>query len=289
MLDYHQLKNLDLGATAQTYTERDTMLYALSVGFGADPLDTRQLAYVYERQLRAVPSMVTVLGAPPGAWSLQNAGIDWTRVLHGEERIELLRPLPVAGTVRATHRVTGLSDKGVAKGAVLTRERALYEEGSGALLARITQVLMLRGNGGYSAASGLSDPSPPPLPAVPDAPPDHEVELLSLPQAALLYRLNGDVNPLHVDPAVARAAGFEQPILHGLCSFGMAVHAALRAGCDYDAARIRAVAVRFTSPVYPGERVTFQFWRGGDHRLHLRARVQGRDATVLDHGLVGLN
>ncbi|HEX4377149.1 MAG TPA: MaoC/PaaZ C-terminal domain-containing protein [Steroidobacteraceae bacterium] len=289
LLDYHQLKNLDLGSTTQTYTERDTMLYALSVGVGADPLDERQLGFVYERGLRALPSMVTVLGAPAGAWSMQNVGIDWTRVLHGEERIELLQPLPVSGTVRATNRIVALSDKGPARGAVLTRERALYDDAaSGALLARITQVLMLRGNGGFSASSSLSDPSPPLLPAVPASAPDSEVELASLPQAALLYRLNGDVNPLHVDPAVARAAGFERPILHGLCSFGMAVHAALRGCCDYDAARIRSVAARFTSPVYPGERVTFQFWRGDNDRLHFRARVPARDVTVLDRGLIGL-
>jgi acyl dehydratase len=270
MLDYHQLHDLDLGDSAQTYTERDAILYALSVGLGADPLDARQLSYVYERQLRAVPSMVTVLGAPRDAWSLQNVGIDWTRVLHGEERIELLQPVPAAGSVRATNRVVSLSDKGRAKGAVLTRERALFLD-TGAPLARITQVLMLRGNGGFSEASGLSDPNPPPLP-----------------QAALIYRLNGDVNPLHADPAVARAAGFERPILHGLCSFGMAVHAALRACCDYDASRIGSVAARFTSPVYPGELVTFQFWRGDGDRLHLRARVRARDVTVLDHGLIGL-
>ena len=288
MIDYGRLKNLDLGSTTQTYTERDTMLYALSIGLGADPLDAQQLSFVYEKQLRAVPSMVTVLGAPRGAWSLQDVGIDWTRVLHGEERIELLASLPAAATVRASNRIVALSDKGVAKGAVLTRERALHDDGSGELLARITQVLMLRGNGGFSAASGQSDPSPAPLPAVPDAPPDSEVELASLPQSALFYRLNGDVNPLHVDPEAARAAGFERPILHGLCTFGMATHAVLRACCDYDASRIRSMAVRFTSPVYPGERVTFQFWRKSVTQLQLRARVTGRDVTVLNNGLIGL-
>jgi acyl dehydratase len=289
MLDYTRLKNLDLGDTTQSYTTRDTMLYALSLGLGGDPLDPRQLSYVYEKQLRAMPSMVTVLGAPRGAWSMQDVGIDWTRVLHGEERIELLQPVPINGTVTASNRIVALSDKGVAKGAILTRERVLRDEASGELLARITQVLMLRGNGGFSSSGGVSDLGPQPLPAVPDTPPDLEVELTSLPQAALLYRLNGDNNPLHVDPEFARAAGFERPILHGLCTFGMAVHAVLRGCCEYDSARVRSVAVRFTSPVYPGERVTFQFWRTGETQLQLRARVQARDVTVLNHGLIGLN
>jgi acyl dehydratase len=106
-------------------------------------------------------------------------------------------------------------------------------------------------------------------------------------QAALIYRLSGDYNPLHADPEVARAAGFKRPILHGLCTFGMAAHAVLRAGCEYDAARIKAMAVRFTSPVYPGETIRFQFWKRAE-KLHLRARIDARDMIVLNNGIVDL-
>jgi acyl dehydratase len=135
----------------------------------------------------------------------------------------------------------------------------------------------------------VSDPGPESLPPVPEGKPDIELQLPSLPQSALIYRLSGDYNPLHCDPDVARAAGFARPILHGLCTFGMAAHAVLKACCDYDSGRIKSMAMRFTAPVYPGETVAFQIWRAGAQQLHLRARVVGRDAVVLNGGVVELN
>jgi acyl dehydratase len=289
MLDYQKLKSLDLGIATHSYTQRDTMLYALGIGMGMDPLDATQLPYVYEKNLRAVPSMVAVLGGPGTAWRVDGMGADWVKLVHGEQRIRLFRPLPAAATLTATNRIVSLTDKGAGKGAVMTIERVIHEKGHAEPLATTTQIAFLRGDGGFSATSGVSDPGPESLPAVPDSKPDVELELPSLPQSALIYRLSGDYNPLHCDPDVARAAGFTRPILHGLCTFGMAAHAVLKSCCGYDAAKIRSMAMRFTAPVYPGETVAFQIWRASAHKLHLRARISGRDAVVLNGGLIELN
>jgi acyl dehydratase len=289
MLDYQKLKSLDLGVVTHAYTQRDTMLYALGIGLGMDPLDASQLPFVYEKNLRALPSMVAVLGGPGTAWRAEGMGVDWVKLVHGEQRIRLHRPLPVAATLTATNKVVSLTDKGPGKGAVMAIERVIHEQGHSEPLASTTQIAFLRGDGGFSATSGVSDPGPDALPSVPDGKPDIELELPSLPQSALIYRLSGDYNPLHCDPDVARAAGFTRPILHGLCTFGMAAHAVLRACCGYDGARIRSIAMRFTAPVYPGESVAFQIWRAGAHRLHLRARIAARDAVVLNGGLIELN
>jgi acyl dehydratase len=288
MLDYQTIKNWPFAEVTHTYSERDTLLYALGLGVGSDPLDVGQLRFVYEKELQAMPSMAAVLGSPGFWWRDPGTGADWVKIVHGEQRIQLFEPLPVASTLVAKNRVVSLTDKGVGKGAIAVIDRDIYEQSSGKLLARTTQVSFLRGDGGFSEQSGLSDAGPAPLPAVPERAPDMEVELTSLQQAALIYRLSGDYNPLHADPAVARAAGFTRPILHGLCTFGMATHAVLKQCCEYDAQRLKGLAMRFTSPVYPGETVRFQLWRADAQRIHLRARINARDVVVLNNGVVDL-
>jgi acyl dehydratase len=289
MLNYRKLRGLDLGTQTHRYTQRDTMLYALGIGLGADPLDPAQLRFVYEKNLRALPSMVSVLGGTGAAWRDDSMGVDWLKLVHGEQRVRLFKPLPVAATLSVTSRIVSLTDKGAQRGAVMVVERTMCEEGSREPLANTTQTLLLRGDGGFSAGSGESDPAPERLPLLPDSKPDVELELTSLPQAALIYRLSGDYNALHVDPEVARAGGFDRPILHGLCSFGMATHAVLKACCDYDADRIKSVAMRFSAPVYPGETLKFEIWRAGDEVLRLRARASARNVVVLNGGVIELN
>jgi acyl dehydratase len=233
--------------------------------------------------------MASVLGGSGAAWRDESMGVDWLKVVHGEQRVRLFKPLPVAATLSVTGRIVSLTDKGTQRGAVMVVERTLCEQGSREPLANTTQTLFLRGDGGFSEASGESDPAPERLPPIPDSKPDVELELSSLPQSALIYRLSGDYNPLHVDPEVALAAGFSKPILHGLCSFGMATHAVLKACCDYDDARIKSVAMRFTAPVYPGETLKFEIWRAGGGRLRLRARASARNVVVLNGGVIELN
>lgn len=287
MLDYQAVKNWDFGDIEHIYTERDTMLYALGVGVGFDPMDEGQLRFVYEKNLQVLPSMVAVLGTPGFWWRDARTGADWVKLVHGEQRIRIFKPLPAAAKLIAKNRVVSLTDKGAGKGAIAVIERDIYEPGGREPLAQATQVTFLRGDGGFSAQSGSSDPGPESLPAAPDAAPDVEIDLPSLEQAALIYRLSGDYNPLHSDPEVARNAGFARPILHGLCTFGMAAHAVLKALCDYRSDGIKAMSVRFTSPVYPGETVRFQFWRRGQG-AHLRARVAARDTVVLNNGFIEL-
>lgn len=290
MIDYQVVKNWTFDDAEHRYTERDSMLYALAVGFGADPLSGGELRYTYEKNLQVVPSMATVIGAPGAWWRDPRTGADATKLLHGEQRLRLFGPLPPSGTLTAVNRVQSLTDKGAGKGAVGVVSRDIRDVRSGRLLAQSTNVSMLRGDGGFSAAGGYSDPAPEPLPPMPARACDTHVELPTLRQSALLYRLTGDLNPLHADPEVAARAGFVRPILHGLCSYGMACHAVLRAYLDYEASRLRSLAVRFTAPVYPGDVLRFEFWRGTDERtLRLRGRCEARGVTVLDHGLVEID
>jgi acyl dehydratase len=288
MLNYEAVRHWDFGSISHAYTQRDTMLYALGLGMGADPLDEGELRFVFEKELQAVPTMATVLGSPGFWWRDARTGASWVKLVHGEQTVRLFKPLPVAATLVATNRVLSITDKGEGKGAIAVIERELRDEQSGDVLAQGRSVTFLRGDGGYSKLGGQSDPAPEPLPSVPDRPCDIEVALPTLERQALIYRLSGDYNTLHADPSVARTAGFERPILHGLCTYGMAAHALLRTVCKYDAARIRSVAVRFTAPVMPGETVRFQFWDAGNGVFHLRANVDARNAVVLNNGLVEL-
>jgi len=290
MIDYHALKARRFPEITASYSARDTMLYALGVGYGSDPADERQLAFVYEKSLRATPTMAVVL-AYPGFWIKDPAsGIDWVRALHGEQSIVLHRPLPPEGTVIGRNRLTALVDKGRDKGALLVQERKIYET-SGALLATVSHLTFLRGDGGFSETPGNGpkggDPAPPAPAPTPDPHPEIVCDLPTLPQAALVYRLSGDFNPLHAEPAVARAAGFARPILHGLATYGVAGHAILRSCCDYDAARLKSLSVRFSAPVYPGETIRTEMWHSGDI-VRFRARALERDIVVLSHGAAEL-
>ena len=278
-IDYEKLMNWRFPPVRQTLSKRDCILYALGVGLGNDPLDAAQLRFVLEDRLAALPTMAVVL-AYPGFWVKDPAtGIDWVRVVHGEQAIMLHRPLPVEAELVGTSRVTGILDKGAGKGAVLYSERRISDAATGELYATLAMSTFCRGDGGFGGPSG---PSRPPHP-IPERPPDAVCDLPTLSQQALLYRLNGDYNPLHADPAVARAAGFDRPILHGLCTLGIAGHALLRSCCDYDPARMRSLALRFSAPVFPGETIRTEMWREGSV-VSFRARAVERDVVVLNNG-----
>ncbi len=294
-IDYHHLKARDFGVIRQTYTERDTMLYALSLGLGNNPLDAGTLPFVYEGLeggLRALPTHAVVLGYP-GFWAREpDTGIDWVKLLHGEQRVRWHQPLPAHCEVVGKNRITHLIDKGEGKGAILIIERRL-ETAAGELLATLQQVTFLRGDGGYSQLHG-GQPSDEPLPALQPTPedraPDFTDTQATRPEAALLYRLMGDTNPLHADPAVATQAGFERPILHGLASYGLVAHAVLRQCALSNPARLKALDIRFAAPVYPGETLVTEAWRvpGQPSHVQLRARVLERDKVVMSHGFAEL-
>jgi acyl dehydratase len=265
----------------QTYTPRDSMLYALGLGLGHDPVDAAQLRFVFEgaQEFAAFPTMPVVL-CHPGQWTGDPAtGISRSQQVHGEQGIVIHRPLQPAGRLRGRTRVTGVVDKGEGRGALLYTERPIVDDESGEPVATLSSTSFCRGDGGFGGPSGPVKAVHP----IPARAPDAIVELPTLAQAALIYRLSGDLNPLHADPAYARKAGFERPILHGLSTFGMAAWAVTREFCNGDPAALRAIAVRFSAPVVPGETVSFELWRDGS-TVTIRAWVKARNAKVLDNG-----
>ncbi|SLN30432.1 MaoC/PaaZ C-terminal domain-containing protein [Oceanibacterium hippocampi] len=279
-IDYDKLMNWPFEPLEHRYSARDSILYALGVGLGSDPLDTDQLRFTYEDGLAALPTMAVVLAYPGFFLKRPEFGVDWVKILHGEQGIAIHKPIPAEATVIGETRFTGIVDRGADKGALLYSERKVYEKASGDLLATLTSTTFARGDGGFGGPDG---PTKKPHP-LPDRAPDATVELPTLPQAALIYRLSGDFNPLHADPAVARAAGFARPILHGLCTLGVAGHAILKQACGYDASRFRSLELRFSAPVYPGETIRTEIWNEGDGAVAFRARVVERDVVVLNNG-----
>lgn len=267
------------------YTRRDTMLYALSLGFGQDPVDPQQLDYVLEDRLRAFPTQALVL-AHPGPWTADPAtGIDRKRVVHGEQCLTLHRPLPPEGAVTSRNRVTAVLDKGAGKGAAIQTERELRDATSGELLATIAGTTFCRGDGGFEAAAPEHNQATqtvrPDAPARPDRPHDAEGELPTFAQAALLYRLNGDYNPIHSHPDAARTAGFERPISHGLLSFGLAARIL---ECTYAPLGLASIRARFAAPMFPGETLRLEMWQGADHGVWFRGVCKERNKEVLSQG-----
>lgn len=276
-MNIDRIRNLRLQPIEQGYDKRDTILYALGLGYGADPVDEAELPFVFEGKLKVVPSIVCVL-CHPGFW-LQKPEyeVDWVKILHAEQEFRIHRPLPPTGAMRGTYAVAGIEDKGATKGALLHQLKQLYDVASGDHLATVRSTLFLRGNGGEGEFGEKIAPAAP----LPEGKPDRVVEFPIDIRSALIYRLSGDWNPLHADPAVSRKAGFEKPILHGLCTNGIACRAVIRAYCDNDPERLRAMFVRFTSPIYPGETIRVEFYESGN-TVRFRAIAAERDVTVLD-------
>ncbi|BAO91910.1 MaoC family dehydratase [Caballeronia cordobensis] len=283
------LLNRPFPSIEQAYSLRDSQVYALGLGLGADPLDAGQLRYVYEgsdgQSLRALPTMANVL-AYPGFWAREaDTGITWQKILHAEQEIRIHAPLPASGRINGTTRITGLWDKGPGKGAFLQQTREIADAQTGRLLATVVQLSLLRGDGGFGA--GGSAGAPPAPHAMPDGAPDHVCDLATPEQLALIYRLSGDLNPLHADPAVAAAAGFARPILHGMALMGVAAHAVLRTVLDYDDARFAGMRVRFTAPAWPGDTLRTEMWMRGS-TVSLRVTAVERNAVVLNNARVDL-
>ena len=276
-IDYDRLMALRISATEHTYTPRDTILYAMAIGMAADPLDKSELPFVLEPVDRVVPTMATVI-AWNDAW-LYETGADMVRLVHGEQRITLHRPLPPAATVVASTRITDAFDKGPGRGAIVLSETVIRDRDTGTPLCTTHSTSFARADGGFGGPAG-SGPAPHPIP---ERKPDAVCDLVTNPDQALLYRLCGDRNLLHLDPDFAAAAGFARPILQGLCTYAFACRAVMRAFCDNDPSRIRGFDTRFTSPVFPGETLRTEMWRDGDVVAY-RTRVPERDVVALNNG-----
>ncbi len=282
-INYHQLMSLRIPEVRQSYSHRDSLLYALSLGLGNDPLDPRQLPYVYEGEQRCLPTFGTVLGHP-GLWLRDlDTGVDWVKALHAQQELILHHSLPAAANVLGQQQIVEVVDRGEGRGAMIVWQRRIIDTDRDLHLCTVNQYMLARGDGGFGGP-------PRTLPAVVELPagaPDIQVEIRSSPQMALLYRLNGDWNPLHADPEVARKAGFDRPILHGLATWGLAATAVLDRVCDFDHTRIASVFGRFTTPVYPGETFRVDIWREPT-RVLFRVVAVERDVIALNNGLIGL-
>lgn len=285
MISYDKLMARAFAPVHQTYSTSDTILYALGLGLGADPLNPAHLKSTYERAegFAANPAMVNVLGSP-GFWSMEpDTGLTWQKILHGEQSFTLHAPLPASGNVVGKTKITGIIDKGADKGALIYSEREITDANDGTLIATVASTSFARGDGGFGGPTGPVKP----VHALPETEPETSFEHPTQPGQALIYRLSGDFNPLHADPDVARGAGFDRPILHGLSTLGVAAWSITAALADGDPAALKHLQLRFSSPVYPGETIRTEMWGSGDE-VSFRARVVERDVVVLNNGLARL-
>jgi acyl dehydratase len=272
---YPEILSIEEPARTFSWSDRDTILYALAIGMGSDPDNGDELPFVYEKNLKAIPTLATVVawGANIGP---ERLGLNRARTVHGEESITWHRPIPATGSVVASSRVVAAYDKGE-KGAVVEREMQL-RDADGTLLVSLIRTAFARGDGGFGGPSE----TPPPH-QVPIRPADLVLEFATRAEQALLYRLCGDRNPLHADPAVAKAGGFPRPILHGLCTYGICCRAILQAYCRFEPERMKSLSARFSAPVFPGDRIAVHLWK--DHDIvSFEATVPARNVTVIKSG-----
>lgn len=268
--------------TERTWTSKDALLYAVAVGAGS-PDVTDELSFTTENShgvtQQVLPTFVVLLGAGGG---FRNIGtFNPAMLVHAEQAIELHAPLPVEGRVTVTGELVDILDK--RSGALIVSESRAVDAATGDPIFTARSAAFIRGEGGFAGEGGSTPRRPAPEPPpIPERAPDHEVTFQTLPTQALLYRLCGDRNPLHSDPTFAARAGFDRPILHGLCTYGFAGRALLRALCDGDPSRFRSMAGRFTSPVFPGESLTTSMWVDGDVAAFRTTSSSG--AVVIDRG-----
>jgi acyl dehydratase len=281
-LNYERLMAYRPADITVNYGARECILYALGIGLGMDPLDPGQLKFVYERAgLEAFPTMAVVLGWP-GRLTDPAFGVDERLVVAGDLKVVLHRPLASEGRLSSRPRIKEVIDKGAGNAAIILNTRDLVAA-DGTLVATVDSSTFARKHGGFG---GKVTEVPAPH-AVPATAPDKVCHLPTPPNLALLYRLNGDENPLHADPKHAEVAGFDRPILHGAASFGIAAHAVLRTLADYRPERLAAIEARFSKPVFPGETIRTEMWVERE-RVSFQCRVIGRDDVVLSNGLATL-
>lgn len=271
-IDAAKLLSMPPIVTRQTLTRRDTILYAL--GIGATELD-----FLFEERLKALPTMAVTLGYPGFIWRDPALGANWQKILHGEQSTILHAPLPIEGEIVGSTVIEALYDKGADKGALAMVTREIHDA-AGTHLATSRSMTFLRGDGGFG---GSAEGAPVPH-AIPDRAPDEVATLTTAANLAQIYRLSGDLNPLHIDPDVARAGGFDAPILHGLATYGVIGRALLAARCGNEPARLKRIDGRFSSPVYPGETIETSIWDEEGGKLAFRARVVERDKIVFTNG-----
>ena len=256
------------------------ILYALGVGAGVPQTDANELSYTYEKNLKVLPSfgVVPAFGALGGLGAVPGMSFNPMMLLHGEQDLEIRGPIPVEGEVESSGKVAGIYDKGKAALVVLEMETRLKGQAEPLFVNRFS--LFLRGEGGFGGESGPAAGN-----AAPDRAPDHVVESKTLPQQALLYRLSGDKNPLHADPDFAKMGGFDMPILHGLCSYGIVCKAVVDAALGGDTTKVARYQARFAGVVFPGETIVTSIWKEGGTLL-IDAKTKERGTPVISNAAI---
>lgn len=276
-INYDALMAASLSDIPIHYDEKDAVLYALGVGFGRDPQDPRELPYVYEqRGPHTVPTFASMLFPE---LILMESGCDVRQVLHRTQSLELFRPLPPAGNFLINQRVVNVIDRGAGKGAEIEIESELRRRSDDTVICNLVNRLIARADGGFGGPPSIIRQRH----KIPDREPDLVCDLSTRSDQALLFRLSGDLNPLHVDPLIAREAGFDAPLLHGRCTYGVACHAVLKTVCEYDFTLISGFDARFSSPVFPGDIVTTEMWQDRNI-VSFRCKVNARNAVVINNG-----
>jgi acyl dehydratase len=268
-----------LGEGQYTYTKDQVILYHLGIGAGVPATDPRELEYTYEKNLKVLPSfgVIPTFGAMGGLGSVPGLSFNFAMLLHGEQDLEIHQPIPAEATITNRGKVAELWDKGKAALAVLQVDSS---DESGKPLFTNRFGLFLRGEGGFGG-----EPGPKAGNAAPDRAPDGVIESPTIPQQALIYRLSGDKNPLHADPEIAKMAGFDRPIIHGLCSYGIVCKAIVDHLLDGDVTRVARYQVRFRGVAFPGETYLTEYWREDD-KILIQAKSRDRDAIVISNAAI---
>jgi acyl dehydratase len=275
-IPYPEILDCKTTDVAYSWTDRDAILYAMGIGMGEDPLFDPELAYVYERDLKVLPTFATIIAraADPGPLPVNRL-----LMLDGGRDLTINRPLFGSASVVMEGRITDVVDKGESKGAIITREVVIRDASTRAEIATLRSNMFARGDGGFGGPQGDGKE----VAEKPSRDPDLTVEIATRPNQALLYRLSADRNPLHSDPVVASKAGFPRPILHGLCTYGICCRAILETYGEFEPSALARIAARFAAPAFPGETIAVDFWVNRRH-LDFEARVKERGVTIVKFG-----
>jgi acyl dehydratase len=281
-IDPEKALGAEVGGGEGSWSKDDVILYHLGVGAGVPATDANELEYTYEKNLKVLPSfgVIPVFGALGGLGQVPGLEFNFAMLLHGEQDIEIHQPIPAEAKVESSGKVVGLYDKGKACLCVLEVETRDKESGDPLFTNRFS--LFLRGEGGFGGESGPKAGN-----KAPDRAPDGQCERTLLPQQALLYRLSGDKNPLHVDPEFAKMGGFDKPIIHGLCSFGVVCKAVVDEALGGDVAKVARYQVRFAGVGFPGETYQISWWKEGG-KILIEAKSKDRDAPIITNAAIYL-
>ncbi len=276
-INYDEIMSMTSENVEISYSDKDSILYSLGVGLGNDPMNMAELKYVYENSQVALPSMATNFQYRSPL--LLKANINFILVVHGEQKLSFTNPLPVSGDFISNAKVIGCYDKGVGKGAIIDVETTINLKKDNTEICKLVSTTFARGDGGFGGPE-----SPKTELFKPEGDPDIIHEIATKPDQALIFRLSGDYNPLHSDPNFAKTAGFEKPILHGMCTYGIACRSIVETLCEGHAKRLKKFDCRFSSPVYPGETIVTEMWKDGS-KVHFQSKVKERNKIVIKNGV----